>query len=136
MPGLARQYGERIHAVRPRFDARALTEIAFERLEEAWPAEEWLASHERVGEHDLTAEAEGEVKDEAEHLLLERLQQRLQATLMELPDDATALVENGPRDHPKTRDTTTEIVHPLGNRMHFHYRVEPPLRLGIYHRRS
>ncbi len=133
---LRRRYGERIHRVRPRFDAHALTEIAFERLGEAWPAEAWLASHERIAEHALTAEAEGDVKDDAEKGLIATLRERLDAVLASLPPGAVALVENSPHDHPKTRDTTTEIPHPLGNRLHFRWRVEPPLLIGVYRPRE
>jgi hypothetical protein len=129
---LARRYGNRIHMVRPRFDAHALTEVAFERLAESWPADEWLSGHQKLGEHSLTAAAEGDVKDDAEKELLVRLQRRLDALEAAVPAGALLLVENGRDDHPKTRDTTREVPNPLGNRLHFSWRVDPPLRVGVY----
>src|SRR5690606_10557934 len=55
---ILRRFGSRIHEVKPSFDARAMREISFLRgsaLEES--ADEWLAAHERIGEHRLTATA-------------------------------------------------------------------------------
>lgn len=133
---LVRRYGDRIHAVRPRFDAHALTEVAFERLDASWPADDWLAGHERVGEHLLTAEAEGDVKAATEEALLRELRDRVQTTLDRLSEGLVALVENGPREQAKTRDTTREIPGPAGVRLHFSWRVEPPLRIGVYRPRT
>lgn len=133
---IARRYGNRIHMVSPRFDAHALTEIAFERLAESWPAEEWLLRHEKTSEQSLTAAAEGGVKDDAEKELLVRLRRSVEALQATLPAGAVLLVENSRDDHPKTRDTTKDVPDPLGNRLHFSWRVDPPLRLGVYMPRS
>ncbi len=129
---ILRRFGIRIQPVRPHFDARALTEVAFRRDGEAMDAEAWLAGHEKVGERSLTASADGDVKDEVEQKVLAVLLRDLERLESEV-DGAVLLVENesGP-DHPKTRDTTTTIREPLGERLHFTYRIEPALRIGVY----
>ncbi len=130
---IAKRYGSRIHEVRPRFNAHALTEIAFDRVSEAWDAEEWLAAHERIEGLSLSAATDGAVKDESEKQVLSELEMQLREAEREAGPGAVLLVENGGgADHPKTHDTTREIDDPLATRLHFHWRIEPPLRVGVY----
>lgn len=130
---IAKRYGTRIHQVHPRFNAHALTEIAFDRGTEAWDAEEWLAAHERTEELRLTAQSEGSVKADSEKQVLDELERRLREAERNAGSEAVLLIENGGGpDQPKTHDTTREIDEPLATRLHFHWHVDPPLRIGIY----
>lgn len=135
---IARRYGTRIHSVQPNFDAHALTEISFRQTTALrLPADEFSATYERVGERQLTAESEGDVKAEAEQALLISLGEQLETLEAELGGEHVLLVENEPgRDYPKTRDRTTERVVAGVNRLHFAWRVDPPLKLGIYRRKA
>jgi hypothetical protein len=131
---IARRYGSTIQSVTPNFDSRAMTEIGFQRTDAlVMPVDEFLARHERVGERELTASAEGDVKDEAEQAMLASLREQLQALEAEVGADHVLLVENQPgQDYPKTRDRTTTLVLGGENRLYFRWTVDPPLRLGIY----
>lgn len=135
---ILRRFGNRIHEVTPNFDARAMTEISFLRggaLEDG--AEEWLAAHERVGEHRLSATAAGDVQNEAEEALLEQLEQQLKALLAGLAPGEALLVENEPgTNYPKTRMRQKTLVVDGANRLHFDAEIDPPLIVGKYRRRG
>lgn len=134
---IARRYGSVVQSVQPNFDSRAMTEVAFLRTSDlSLPADEFFQSYERVEGHELTAAAEGAVKDEAEQALLAHLRQQLLA-LDAAAEDGVLLVENSPgNDYPKTRDRTTTLVVAGENRLYFRWTVDPPLRVGVYRRRS
>jgi len=131
---IARRYGSTIQSVTPNFDSRAMTEIGFQRTDAlVMPVDEFLARHERVGERELTASAEGDVKDEAEQALLASLLEQLRALEAEVGEGHVLLVENQPgQDYPRTRDRTTNVIVAGQNRLYFHWTVDPPLKLGIY----
>lgn len=135
---ILRRFGNRIHEVTPNFDARAMTEISFLRggaLEDG--AEEWLAAHERVGEHRLTATAAGDVQNEAEEALLVQLEQQLKDLLAGLAPGEALLVENEPgTNYPKTHMRQKTLVVDGANRLHFDAEVDPPLIVGKYRRRG
>lgn len=133
---LLRRYGSTVHSIEMNFDARALNEIAFRRTTTlSIPAEDFGATYQRVGEHGLTAEAEGWVQDEAEQELLRRLADQVDAVLAGLGPDEVLLVESeAGTDYPKTRDEKKNLVVEGENRLFFHWRVEPQLRLGVYRR--
>jgi hypothetical protein len=44
--------------------------------------------------------------------------------------------ERGGRDQPKPRQKITNVVVKGENRMHFHYVIDPPLRISLYRPRS
>lgn len=134
---IARRYGTNIQSVEPNFDSRAMTEIGFRRTSDlSVPAEEFLRTHEKVGERALTAAAEGDVKDDAETALLASLRERLEALEAEVGPGHVLLVESEPgHDYPKTRDRTEVRVVGYENRLHFSWSIDPPLRIGIYRRR-
>src|SRR5690606_13352497 len=94
---IARRYGTTVQSVAPNFDSRAMTEIGFQRTNElVMPADEFLERYERVDGRELTAAAEGDVKDEAEQVLLASLLEQLQALEAEVGDGHVLLVENQP----------------------------------------
>jgi hypothetical protein len=133
-PRLFRRQGSRIASVAPHFDARALTEVAF-RPDGGLTADadDFLEGRTRVEEHLLEAEADGPVQGEAEALLLDRLQTAMQAVLDGLADGEVAVIESAPgTDWPKTRERRRDVIVEGENRFHFHWRIEPPLRLGVW----
>ncbi len=135
---IVRQYGSTVQSVTPKFDARAMTEIGFQRSSTySAPAEEFFAHYEKVDERALSAAAEGDVKDEAEQALLVSLERQLEALVAELGPEHVLLIENQPgQDYPKTRDRTETRVVGYENRLYFYWTVDPPLRLGVYRRKE
>jgi hypothetical protein len=133
---IAKQYGTKLHSVRPNFDARAMNEVGFQRDNE-WsaPTEEFLAGHEKLEVHELTAAAEGDVQGEAEEVLLSSLEEQLLAVERGV-DGAVVVIESEQGvDYPKTRHTQTTQVVDGANRLYFRFTVEPPLRVAVYRSR-
>ena len=128
-----RRYGSKLHSVELDFDARAMNEVGFRRDRERSMDEDELESGwKKVAEHELTAEVDGPVQDEAEARLLDDLEGQLRELEADLGADQILVVENTSRDYPKTRDRKEEVVVKGKNRLHFHWRIEPPLRIGVY----
>lgn len=135
---LLRRYGSTVQSVETNFDARALNEVGFRR-DHRWsiPWEEFQRDYRRVRGEEVGAESEGWVQDEAEQELLRNLEASLAKLLQELEADEVLLVENEQgNDYPKTRDDKRTVVVEGENRLHFTWRVEPPLRVGIYRKGS
>ena len=135
---ILKQYGTSFQSVEPNFNSRALTEIAFRR-DRAFsvPVEEFEASYEKVEEHSLTAETEGDVHDEAESALMRELETRLGELLNVLNEGEVLVVESQEKeDHPKTRDRKKNVVVDGENRLYFYWWVDPPLRLGVYRKKG
>jgi hypothetical protein len=131
-----RRYGERLHSVRPNFDARAMTEIGFRRDHETeLPVDTFAAEYERVTEHALAAEADGDVQNDVEEAVLASLAQQLDAIERGAAADELLVIENEQgRDPAKTVGRQNTVVAGYENRLHFRYTVEPPLRVGVYRR--
>ncbi len=82
---ILKRYGTSYQSVEPNFNSRALTEISFRRDRVfSLPADNFESEYELLEERALTAEAEGEVHDEAESDLLSQLEKALQALRDEL----------------------------------------------------
>lgn len=133
---LLRRYGTTVQSVTPEFKAQALNEIGFRRDRafsedaEAFEQEWTLETTE-----EISGETSAAVQKDAEEALLERLLERLEAILDGLDDDHAALIENlAGEDWPKTRERRKDVIVEGKNRFHFHWRVDPPLRIGIYRR--
>lgn len=131
---LLRRYGTSLHSVLPHFDPAALTEISF-RKDGAFSLslDEFERDYEKVGEEKLGGETEGSVQSEAEAALLERLGAGLSRLLAALPEEQVAVVENRQGvDYPKVRDHKRGTIVDGENRLYFEWRVDPPLRVGLY----
>jgi hypothetical protein len=131
---LLRRYGSTVQSVEMNFDARALNEVGFRR-DQRWslPWEDFEAGYVRVRGDELTADAEGWVQDQAEQDLLRALESKLSETLGALGDGEVVLIESEQgNDYPKTRDDKKTVAVEGENRLYFTWRVEPPLRVGIY----
>lgn len=135
---LLRRYGTTIQTVEPDFDPRALTEIGFRRdRKHSFSAEEFEAGFEKQGELEIAAESHAAVQMEAEQELLDRVRGRLDAAIDELAEGHVLLVESeAGNDWPKTREKRENVIVEGENRFHFHWWVEPPLRVGIYRPRA
>ena len=131
-----RRYGTAYQSVDPHFDSLALNEIGFRRnREESIPAEGFDEAFETLASHDLVTEAEGDVQDRTEALLLERLAARLQELQDALGSGEILVVENDQgHDWPKTRQTISNVLVEGENRLHFHYTMAPPLRITVRRR--
>jgi hypothetical protein len=98
--------------------------------------DEFDTRYERVAGHELRAEAEGDVQREVEDAVLADLQSQLEALVSELRSGEVLLIENEDTDQTKTQGRQTTRVVGSENRYHFSYHVDPPLRVGVYRRRS
>jgi hypothetical protein len=135
---ILRRYGTSYQSVDLNFDSKALNEIAFRRDHEASiPSDEFEEVYATVARHDLDAEAEGDVQDQTEQLLLERLAARIRELDAGLGEAEVLVVENeAGNDWPKTRQRTTNVIVEGENRLRFHYTVAPPLRVSVRRRRG
>lgn len=133
-----RRYGTSYQSVDVNFDSLALNEIAFRRnREESIPADGFDDDYETVARHEFVAEAEGNVQDETEAVLLERLEEQVQHLHGALDEDQILVVENEQgHDWPKTKQKTANVIVEGENRLHFHYTVSPPLRVTVRRRPS
>lgn len=131
---LLRRYGTALQSVVPDFDPRAMTEVRFRRdREHSIPAEEFDSGYRKVREESLTAEADGAVQSEAEQEVLDRLEEALAGVLEGLSEGEVAVVESEQgTDFPKLRERKEGVIVKGENRLHFHWWVDPPLRVGIY----
>lgn len=133
---LIRRYGARVQSVEPDFDAHVLNEIGFRRTSDlSIPADEFDEAYQRIEGYELTAESRGAVQDEAEQALLAELLARLRSVEAAAGEDVVLIESEVARDYPKVRDRKTTIVEHGENRLRFHWRVEPPLRVAIYRKR-
>jgi hypothetical protein len=133
---LLRRYGTTFHSVVPHFDPRAMSEVSFQRDEAlSIPAEEFEEAYEKIGEETLAGEAEGTVQSEAEAALLEGLERDVSRLAASLSEGEVLVVENQQGvDYPKVRDHKRGTIVEGENRLYFEWRVDPPLRLGLYRR--
>ncbi|HEX6558680.1 MAG TPA: hypothetical protein VF021_04440 [Longimicrobiales bacterium] len=131
---ILKRYGNNLHSVLPHFDARAMNEIGFQRSHElSLELAEFEQRYHRVGQHELTAHAEGMVQMDAEIKVLHALRAQLDELLAHHNGGHVLLVENEQgRDYPKLREKITTLVIEGENKLHFHRTVDPPLRIGIY----
>ncbi|MDP2958669.1 MAG: hypothetical protein Q8N53_19750 [Longimicrobiales bacterium] len=133
-----KRYGTSYQSVDPNFDSKALNEIGFRRDQEmVVPVAEFEAGYENVTTHELAAEAEGPVQDHTEQLLLDRLEASLLELEAGLESDHVLVFGNGDgTDYPKTRQAVRNVIVEGENRLHFTYTVGPPLRMGVYRKKT
>jgi hypothetical protein len=135
---ILKRYGTSYQSVDPNFDSKALNEIGFRRDQElVIPVAEFESGWERVSGHELDADAEGHVQDHTEQLLLDRLEARLLELEEGLEGGQVLVLENRDgTDYPKTRQEIRSVVVEGETKLHFHYTVSPPLRLGVYRKKA
>lgn len=135
---ILKQYGTSYQSVETNFNPRALTEIAFRRDRVfSIPTEEFESTYEKVDERTFSPETEGDVHDHAEEQLLTALESSVQEALTSLAEGQVLVVESREgADFPKTRDKKKNVVVDGENRLYFYWRIDPPLRLGVYKRKG
>jgi len=119
------------------FDSKVFTEIGFRR-DRAFssPADDFLAGHERVSEHLLEAESEGDVQDEVESAMLQLLLEQLEQIEGDLAENEFVLVESERgQDYPKTRTRQKNVVVEGENRLYFYSSISPPLKVAVFRAR-
>ncbi len=90
---ILRRYGTTIQSVEAKFDSKAFTEVGFRRDHAfSCPTDDFLDRHDRISEHLLDAESEGEVQDEVEAAMLAKGQS-------EVPAGVDGTVELGGNRH-------------------------------------
>ncbi len=135
---ILRRYGTTIQSVETNFDSKAFTEVGFRR-DHAYssPADDFLDRHERVSEHLLEAESEGDVQDEVESAMLKKLLDQLEKIEGDAAEGEFVLIasEKG-EDYPKTRTRQKNVVVEGENRLHFYSSVSPPLKVAVFRARD
>jgi len=135
---ILRVYGTWYHSVQPNLNSRALTEVGFLRDGVfSMEVEEFHATHEKLDEKAFAPETEGKVLHQAEEELLDALKAGVVEAMENLRAGEILVVENREnKDRPKTRDTKKHVVVDGENRLYFYWRIDPPLRLGVYRKKA
>ena len=130
---IVRRYGKWYHSVQPNFNPTAMTEIGFQR-DRAFSiaAAELEGDYRELASGELDADASADVQRDAERTLLADLEGKLRAWAARLEPGQLLVVKNGRSDWPKTRERREAVIVAGENRFHFHWWVDPPLRVGIY----
>ena len=131
---ILRRYGTTMESVETNFDSKAFTEVGFRR-DHAYscPVDDFLDRHERVSEHLLEAEAEGDVQDEVESAMLRRLLDELGKIERDAVDGGFVLIESEKgADYPKTRTEQKNVIVEGENRLYFYSSVSPPLKVAVF----
>jgi hypothetical protein len=128
-----RRYGTSYQSVDLNFDSRALSEVGFRRdREQSVETDDFESTYETVASHALDAEAEGDVQDHTEQVLLDKLAGRIRELDSGLGASEVLVIENEQgNDWPKTRQRTSNVIVDGENRLRFHYTIAPPLRVAV-----
>ena len=130
---ILKRYGTSYHSVTPNFNPTAITEIGFMRdRARTIRVDDFDARYGLVEEVELCAEADANVQRHAERTLLEKLERSLAERVSSLGDGQVLIVQNERDDWPKTRERREGVIVDGENRFHFHWWVDPPLKVGIY----
>ena len=135
---ILKRYGETLHSVELNFDSKALTEIGFKRDRSfSLPAHELASGYASTQTHELSAKSEGWVQDEVEHQLLLDLERQVAEIKKDTDTHELLLIESEQGvDYPKTRTEQKTVLVEGENKLYFYIRVEPPLRIGRYRKRT
>ena len=130
---ILRRYGSFYHSVRPNFNPTAITEIGFMRDRVfSIRASDFDAGHNLVETHELVAEADDAVQRRAEKALLANLEAAVERQVENLAPGQVLVVLNEREDWPKTRERREAVIVEGENRFHFHWSVDPPLRVAVH----
>ena len=131
---ILRRYGNKVQSVEPNFDSRAMNEIGFQKSDAvsmSW--EEFEQKYRREKGHELSAQAEGFVQNEAEDRVLDDLRGQLERLKQGLQPGMVLFIESEVgKDYPKTREKQKTVVVGSDNKLHFERTIEPPLKVGEY----
>ena len=129
-----RQYGASFQSIELNFDSKALSEVGFRRNHQMSIGVDGFGSEYKLVEtHEIVAEAEGDVQDQTEQQLLDKLEGAVAVLVSDLGEGEVLVIENEQgRDYPKTKQQTSNVIVDGENRLHFFYTIAPPLRIGRY----
>ena len=129
-----RLYGTSFHSVELNFDSKALNEVGFRRdHQRSIGVDVFRSEYELVETREIAAEAQGDVQDQTEQQLLDKLERAVDALSSDLEKGEVLVIENEQgRDYPKTKQQTSNVILDGENRLHFFYTVAPPLRIARY----
>lgn len=130
---ILRKYGNAYHSVETNFNPTAINEIGFMR-DRAFSvsAADFDARYEALETGELVAEADAEVQRHAERDLLRNLERAVAQWVARLEPGQVLVVHNGRDDWPKTRERREAVIVEAENRFHFHWSVDPPLKVAIH----
>ena len=130
---ILRRYGSFYHSVEPNFNPTAITEIGFMR-DRAFSirVSDFDSGYTRLETHELVAEANAAVQRHAEKALLANLEAAMQEEVAKLAPGQVLAVRNQREDWPRTRERREAVIVEGENRFHFHWWVDPPLRVAVY----
>lgn len=130
---ILRRYGKWYHSVQPNFNPAAMTEIGFQRDRVfSVSAADFDGGYRAVDTEEISAEAAGDVQRHAERELLGKLEQALRDHVAALGSGQVLVVMNERTDWPKTRERREAVIVDGENRFHFHWWVDPPLKVGVF----
>ncbi len=130
---ILRRYGRRYHSVRPNFNPAAMTEVGFQRDRAfSLSADDFADGYTVVTKDEVSAEADGDVQRHAERALLAKLERSLEDRVAALGPGQVVVVLNERDDWPRTRERREGVIVDGENRFHFHWWVDPPLRVAVY----
>lgn len=133
---ILRRYGTSYHSVATNFNSTAMTEVGFQRDREfSVSVEEFDASYKLIGASiELGASCDAPVQRDAEARVLEILKEGLDQHLSGLSEGQVLVILSDRDEQPKTRERRESVIVDGENRFHFHWWIEPVLRVGIYRR--
>ena len=130
---ILRRYGAFYHSVDTNFNPTAMTEIGFMRNRVfSIRVSDFDSGYKLAETHRLSAEANAPVQRHAEKALLANLENALQEIVGKLAEGQVLVVLNERGDWPKTRERREAVIVEGENRFHFHWWVDPPLRVAVY----
>ena len=130
---ILRRYGSFYHSVDTNFNPTAITEIGFMRNRVfSIRTSDFDSGYKPAETHELGAEANAAVQRHAEKTLLANLDNALQEVVGKLAEGQVLVVLNEREDWPKTRERREAVIIEGENRFHFHWWVDPPLRVAVY----
>lgn len=131
---ILKRYGSSYHSVVPNFNPAAMTEIGFRRDQVfSVSVDDFETRYQKASQSDLVAEADAVVQRDAERAVLEDLERALERAVEGLGDGEVVVILNDKDDHPKTRERRESTIVEGENRFHFHWWVDPPLKVAVYH---
>ena len=132
---ILRRYGTSYQSVDTNFNPSAMTEIGFRQNRDfSISVDDFEGSYTLVESQDLVAEADAEVQNVAEAKVLDDLNAALQGVVAGLGEGQVVVILNGRDDHPKTRERKEPVIIEGENRLHFHWWIDPPLKVAVYQR--
>ncbi len=134
---ILKRYGSKVESVEMNFRGSAMTEVGFRRTRETTiPWDEFQAGWTKVEERTFASLKRGDVQVEVEQAMLDEMAAEIQYFDEMLPITEALFVESESGvDYPKVHLESRGVIIDGENRLEFHGRIDPGLRLGRYRQR-